>query len=314
MGQNQQCLQCSSWNHTTFNCHMGIHNSIKICANCKRRGHWSEDCKNRKVVLINSKKPCNYCLKIHYQTVLNCPLRYEHLKKLSKEEHSSEKLMEKVGLPKDVMEVINPDINLGKWIHNLNLTQHYVDQILIDPTYSDIYKRVQQGPIHLVQVANRFLYLCRRNTWRMVIPEGFKMEGMSAIHYLINQAHNNCGHGGTEKTYKELSNKYIWQNIYYKTKEFVKSCENCQLTKGSTQLPMGLSTSLYVTTRPWEIIGMDFISFEHVIIPYSKLIPGYKDPVREKPYMGIFHKMLGITCGHSDYTFLVPCISHINAQ
>ena len=21
MGQNQQCLQCSSWDHTTFNCH-----------------------------------------------------------------------------------------------------------------------------------------------------------------------------------------------------------------------------------------------------------------------------------------------------
>jgi len=103
MGQNQQCLQCSSWDHTTFNCHMGIHDSIKICANCKRRGHWSEDCKTSKVLLVHSKKPFNYCLKLHHQTVLNCPLRYEHLKELSKEQHSSEKLMEKVGLSKDVM-------------------------------------------------------------------------------------------------------------------------------------------------------------------------------------------------------------------
>ena len=83
----------------------------------------------------------------------------------------------------------------------------------------------------------------------MVIPEGFRFEGMSAIQNLINQAHNNCGHGGTEKTYKELSNKYIWQNIYNNTKEFMRSCEICKLTKGSTQLPMGLLTPLNVPTR-----------------------------------------------------------------
>ena len=157
MEQNQQCLQCSSWDHTTFNYHEGAHDSIKICANCKKRGHWSADYKNNKLVLISSKKPCNYCQKIHYQTVLNCSLRYDHLKELVKEEHSSERLIEKVGLPKDVMEVINPDINICKWIYNLNLAQHYVDQILIDPTYSNLYKRVQQGPMHIVQIANKFL-------------------------------------------------------------------------------------------------------------------------------------------------------------
>jgi len=59
---------------------------------------------------------------------------------------------------------------------------------------------------------------------------------------------------------------------------------------------------------------MDFISFEPVIIPCSKLIPGYKDPVGEKPHMIIFYKMLVITCRHSDYTFLISCVSHINAQ
>ena len=86
--------------------------------------------------------------------------------------------MERIVLPVDVREVINPDINLGKWIHNLGLVDYYVEQILKDPTYAELYKKVQQQPIHLVQVANKFLYLCRRNTWRMVIPEGFRFEGM----------------------------------------------------------------------------------------------------------------------------------------
>ena len=113
-----------------------------MCANCKQRGHWSKDCNNYKLILVNNKKPCNYCQKLHYQTVLNSPLRYEHLKELSKEEHSSQKLIEKVGLPIDVMEVINPDINLGKWIHNLGLVDHYLEQILKEPTYSRMYKKV----------------------------------------------------------------------------------------------------------------------------------------------------------------------------
>ena len=142
--------------------------------------------------------------------------------------------METVGLLIDVMELINPDINLGKWIHNLGLVDHSVEQILKDPTYLDLYKKIQQQPIHLVQIANKFLYLCKRNSWRMVIPEGFKFEGMSVIHNLINQAYNNCGYGDVELTYKELSDEYIWQNIYNNTKDFVKSCEICQLTKRFT--------------------------------------------------------------------------------
>ena len=77
--------------------------------------------------------------------------------------------MERLGLPVDVMEVINPDINLGKWIHNIRLVDHYVEPILKDPTYLHLYKKVQQQPIHLVQIANKFLYLCKRNTWRKVV-------------------------------------------------------------------------------------------------------------------------------------------------
>jgi len=202
------------------------------------------------LVLVNHRKPYNYCQKLYYQTVLNCPLRYEHLKKLSKEQHCSEKLMEKVGLPIYVMEVINPDTNLGKWIHNLGLVYPHIKLILQDPTYSDLYKKVQQQHIQLVQIANKFLYLYKRNPCRTVIPEGFKFEGTSAIYNLIDQAHNSWGHAGVELTYEELADKYIWQNIYKNPKDFVKSYKICQLIKGSTQLPVGLLTLLNVPTKP----------------------------------------------------------------
>ena len=95
--------------------------------------------------------------------MLNCTLKYEHIKELSNKEYYGEKVIEKVGLPIDVMEVINPDINLGKWIHNFGLVDHYMKQIRKDPTYLDIHKRVQQQPIYLVHIAIKFSYLCKRN-------------------------------------------------------------------------------------------------------------------------------------------------------
>ena len=48
--------------------------------------------------------------------------------------------MEKFALLTDVMEVINPDINFAKEIHNLGLVQCYVDQNLKDPTSSEFDK------------------------------------------------------------------------------------------------------------------------------------------------------------------------------
>ena len=77
---------------------------------------------------------------------------------------------------------------------------------------------------------------------------------------------------------------------------------------------MGLLRPLNVPTKSWESITIGCISFEPVIIPCSKLISGYKDQVGEKPHVIEFHKILVITCRHSDYAFLIPSVSHINAQ
>ena len=58
---------------------------------------------------------------------------------------------------------------------------------------------------------------------------------------------------------------------------------------------------------------MDMIFFVHVIIPCSKLILSYEDPIGQKPHVIVFGKMLVLTCRQYDYTFLIPCVSHINA-
>ncbi|EGO30828.1 hypothetical protein SERLADRAFT_344424 [Serpula lacrymans var. lacrymans S7.9] len=41
--------------------------------------------------------------------------------------------------------------------------------------------------------------------------------------------------------------------------KFFKTCGTCQITKSSTQRPMGLLYSLPTPWRSWGSIGMDFV-------------------------------------------------------
>ena len=52
---------------------------------------------------------------------------------------------------------------------------------------------------------------------------------------------------------------YWWPHIYMDTEKFCKSCEICTQAKGEYQKPVGKLHPLPIVTRPWELIGMDFI-------------------------------------------------------
>ena len=46
---------------------------------------------------------------------------------------------------------------------------------------------------------------------------------------LIAEAHNNVGHQGCDATYKTLSKRFFWPNMYDEIAYFVRSCNVCQL-------------------------------------------------------------------------------------
>ena len=117
-----------------------------------------------------------------------------------------------------------------------------------------------------------------------------------------------------DKPYVELSNKYHWQNTYTDTKEFVESCEPWQLTKSSTQRPVGLLTPLNVPTRPWIEIAMDLLFLKQLIVDCIKLIPGLKLSDKENPHFITLCKVLNIVDRHSGYTYIIPCTSAIDAD
>jgi len=59
---------------------------------------------------------------------------------------------------------------------------------------------------------------------------------------------------------------------------------------------------------------MDFLSIEPVTISYSELIPAYHKLKGEGSQNISFDKVLVISCRHTDFTFLIPCIKELNAK
>ena len=184
-----------------------------------------------------------------------------------------------------------------------------------DNLYKDICKSARDGekilPIHH---KDKLLYILKRASWKFVILTGLKIRSKSAQEYLLQLAHAYTGHRGLDRTYQKLTRKYYWQNSYNDTQDYFRICKIYQSTKGSTQLPIGYLTPLNVPTQPWEGIAMDFLSMEPVTISCSKLIPDYHKLKGERFHNISFDKLLVISCRHTDFTFLVPCIKELNAM
>src|SRR6202040_509779 len=75
---------------------------------------------------------------------------------------------------------------------------------------------------------------------------------------VIDQAHTILGHFGPQKTADYVRRWYWWPRIGPETDKYCDTC-TCQVSKTSTQRPIGLLHSLPIPNQPWSSIGMDFI-------------------------------------------------------
>lgn len=82
---------------------------------------------------------------------------------------------------------------------------------------------------------------------------------VSVIESIIDQAHRSLGHYGFQRTSEYIRRWYWWPLMVKHVKEFCKSCDPCQRSKGSTKKPMGKLHALPVPLKPWDSIGMDFV-------------------------------------------------------
>ena len=136
---------------------------------------------------------------------------------------------------------------------------------------------------------------------------------MSAQNLSIQEAHDNRGHGGLDKTYQSLTDKYHWKDSYSDVRKFVECCDICQATKSCRRKPVALLTSLTGPERPWVAIAMDFLFLKQLVVDCTKLIPDMKFSEKQKPHVVTFCKVLHIIDRHSGDTYIIHCTGEINA-
>jgi len=94
-----------------------------------------------------------------------------------------------------------PDLVVVQWVQEKGRKEEYIKAIKKDKNYLRIYMENGQQVAGIV-IRDRFLYGHRRaqKGWRLIIPDHFKIQGMSAKEFLLHEAHNNIGHRELQKT------------------------------------------------------------------------------------------------------------------
>jgi len=221
------------------------------CSNCNQAGHNRTKYPKLHPTFSGITKPdfpkCNYCQEHHLVRKYNIR-KYDLKRNLGKE-----KIVEQVKKEEGIVGWNErwPDLEVAKWVQEKKRKEEYIKAMEEDKSYNKIYKDLEKGgQISEMQIKDSFLYGYKRGGWKLIIPDNFDIRGMSAKEFLLHEAHNNTGHGGLQKTYSYLTEYYSWNGSYQDTQKFVFSYNLCQLTKGTTQLPVGLLTPLTVPTRP----------------------------------------------------------------
>ena len=89
---------------------------------------------------------------------------------------------------------------------------------------------------------------------RIIVPFPLKPNILRSFHDTpVN------GHQGVNKTLEKLKRYYWWPNMRNDVQNYVYSCEVCGKNKIRHHKPYGKIQPLPVPSKPWEIIGVDFI-------------------------------------------------------
>ena len=73
---------------------------------------------------------------------------------------------------------------------------------------------------------------------------------------VIEQAPTILGHYGAQKTADYIHRWYWWPKLGHEVDKYCMTCGICQVSKTSTQRPVGLLHTLPIPNRPWGSIGL----------------------------------------------------------
>lgn len=88
--------------------------------------------------------------------------------------------------------------------------------------------------------------------WKLCVPESKRAD-------ILIKEHDNAFHIGFEKTIDKIKKRYYWPRMSADVKRYVSNCETCKLIKPSTTSVVPEMGNQRVTTRPFQILTMDYI-------------------------------------------------------
>jgi hypothetical protein len=125
--------------------------------------------------------------------------------------------------------------------------------------YVDLFTAVERGGGTTTRytIQDKLLYYRtdEYESWRLVLPN------IPYRQKVIHENHNLAisGHPGFIQTYSKMARLYYWPGMSKDIRKHVQECNECQLTKPSTQSPAGILQPLSIPNRPWKSLGMDFL-------------------------------------------------------
>lgn len=126
-----------------------------------------------------------------------------------------------------------------------------------DALFSKVQRAIGEHPSFTTR--DDILWTKNRLDQEVVCVPRAKKGQQSITGKIIDAAHTTLGHFGHRKTSDYIRRWYWWPGLGREVEKFCASCEVCQTTKTSNQMPAGLLHSLPIPTRPWSSIAMDFL-------------------------------------------------------
>ena len=218
------CWLCGNHGHVGTDCPEKQHttNSLRYCINCQETGSTPQPLINLNAI------QCHVCFGHPYGSQCNKKKESTSVAYSNRTKKAIRTCYNLSPMPESSNQ---PDLHVAQWLYDTTTLNDYHTEIGNVGSWEHLYFKLLDG--HSVQDAkliDGFLYIYKGYTWPLMIPGGLEIKGMSAQHCFIQQAHDNTGHGGLDKTYQNLTDKYHWKDSSSDVKKFVESCDICLAT------------------------------------------------------------------------------------
>lgn len=124
------------------------------------------------------------------------------------------------------------------------------DKVLADPDQFIDFK--VEGDILWKYISSQGETLDYQFDWKICVPKSKREK-------VLVENHDDALHLGAEKTYARIKRHHYWPNMYRVIKDYVSKCSVCKQCKPSNRSQIPELGQPRITTKPFQIIAIDFI-------------------------------------------------------